>query len=437
MSKPAIRFAGFNDEWEWRKFTDITYLAGEKNRENLPLESYSITNESGFIPQNEQFENGGTMRDADKTMYYIVSPKSFAYNPARINVGSIGYQDLGRNVIVSSLYEVFKTIADVDDRFLWHWFKTDRFRKMIEQYQEGGVRLYFYYDKLCRNSIALPSIAEQARIGRVFDRIDHLLSLHQQEYDKLAVVKKSLLQKMFPREGETVPEIRFAGFTVAWEQCKAIELCSISTGKSNTQDRIDVPSSVIEQSPKCLYLSNKDLLDKEAVLTVSTEKSNAQSRIDGGEYPFYVRSPIIERSHKYLYDEEAVLTVGDGVGTGKVFHYVNGKYDLHQRVYRMFGFNSGVSAKYFYYYFSSHFYERVMTMTAKTSVDSVRLDMIADMKIVFPSEDEQTDITALFDHLDYLLTIHQRELSKLQKIKKALLQKMFPAHSSGRSREGD
>lgn len=89
--KPALRFKGFTDPWEQRKFSDITFPAGEKNRDNLPLESYSITNEHGFIPQDEKFENGGTMREADKRMYYIVSPNSFAYNPARINVGSIGY----------------------------------------------------------------------------------------------------------------------------------------------------------------------------------------------------------------------------------------------------------------------------------------------------------------------------------------------------------
>ena len=99
------------------------------------MESYSITNEAGFVPQDEKFENGGTMREADKRMYYIVTPNSFAYNPARINVGSIGYQNTPKNVIVSSLYEVFKTTDDVNDRLLWHWFKSPDFRKLIEQLQ--------------------------------------------------------------------------------------------------------------------------------------------------------------------------------------------------------------------------------------------------------------------------------------------------------------
>ena len=160
----------------------------------------------------------------------------------------------------------------------------------------------------------------------------------------------------------------FIEITTAWEQRKAKDLCSISTGKSNTQDRIE-----------------------------------------DGIYPFYVRSPIIERSNRFLFDEEAVLTVGDGVGTGKVYHYVNGKYDLHQRCYRMFDFSDDISAKYFYYFFSNHFYDRVMAMTAKTSVDSVRYEMIADMDISLPNRAEQCKISAYFDNLDNLITLHQRK----------------------------
>ena len=171
----------YTSSWEQRKFSDITFPAGEKNRDNLPLESYSITNEHGFVPQDEKFENGGTMREADKRMYYIVSPNSFAYNPARINVGSIGYQNIGKNVIVSSLYEVFKTSEDVDDRLLWHWLKSPDFQKLIMQLQEGGVRLYFYYDKLCMGEVSLPSLEEQRKIGKLFDTLDNLITLHQRK----------------------------------------------------------------------------------------------------------------------------------------------------------------------------------------------------------------------------------------------------------------
>ena len=189
----------------------------------------------------------------------------------------------------------------------------------------------------------------------------------------------------FPQKDEKVPKIRFDGFTGDWEQRKVSELCSISTGKSNTQDKVEE-----------------------------------------GEYPFYVRSPIIERSTKYLYDEEAVITVGDGVGTGKVFHYVNGKYDLHQRCYRMYGFSDELNAHYFYHTFSKLFYKRVMAMTAKTSVDSVRLEMISDMKIPVPNVEEQRKIGNFLDGIDHLITLHQQKCAALKEFKKYMLQNMFP-----------
>lgn len=186
-----------------------------------------------------------------------------------------------------------------------------------------------------------------------------------------------------------VPKIRFKGFEGDWVEKKIESICSISTGKSNTQDRVS-----------------------------------------DGIYPFYVRSAVVERSNRYLYDEEAVLTVGDGVGTGKVFHYVNGKYDLHQRVYRMHSFTEGVDAVFFFHFFSNHFYKRVMAMTAKTSVDSVRLEMISQMDFRHSSKAEQTQIGGYFRELDRLIGLQQRKHAKLVTLKKAMLQKMFPKPGS-------
>ena len=164
----------------------------------------------------------------------------------------------------------------------------------------------------------------------------------------------------------------------------------------------------------------------ESVCDISTGKSNTQDKVADGKYPFYVRSSIIERSNKYLYDEEAVLTAGDGVGTGKVFHYVNGKYDLHQRVYRMFNFRN-IVPKFFYYVFSTKFYERVMSMTAKSSVDSVRYDMIAFMKINTAIEkEEQQAIASYFQHLDSLIQSTAKKIESFKQVKAASLQSMFP-----------
>ena len=194
---PEIRFSGFSDDWEQRKFSEFVKNVAVRNREGLELECYAVTNDRGFISQKDAHDDFGYMVDVDTTAYNIVPPNSFAYNPARINVGSIGYYAGTENVIVSSLYEVFQTADYVDDRFLWHWFKSEHFPKWIERLQEGSVRLYFYYDKHIQCEIKMPSLEEQMKIGAYFNHLDHLITLHQHKCDELQKLKKFMLQNMF------------------------------------------------------------------------------------------------------------------------------------------------------------------------------------------------------------------------------------------------
>lgn len=197
---PRLRFPGFEGEWEEKKFKDFTFAVGKKNRQNLPYDRYSISNEKGFYPQDEQFEGGaGYLKNIDCKMYIIVPPKSFAYNPARINIGSIGYQNLGKDVIVSSLYEVFQVDNTCDDSFLWHWFHSDVFRKMVLDVQEGGVRQYFFYEKLKECSINLPSKKEQQTIASFLSEFDNLISSESNKLENLKNYKKGLMQQLFPQ----------------------------------------------------------------------------------------------------------------------------------------------------------------------------------------------------------------------------------------------
>ena len=180
-----------------------------------------------------------------------------------------------------------------------------------------------------------------------------------------------------------VPKLRFKEFNDEWCKEYAGNLCSIQTGKSNTQDKTD-----------------------------------------DGIYPFYVRSPIIEKSHKFIFDTEAVLTVGDGVGVGKVFHYINGKFDCHQRVYMMNNFNK-ITAKYFYYIFSRDFDKRVMKMTAKTSVDSVRYEMIDKMQIFYPTVLEQNKISRTLELLDKKIELQSKKIEDLKLFKLSIKNNIF------------
>lgn len=191
---------------------------------------------------------------------------------------------------------------------------------------------------------------------------------------------------MTDKQNKLIPKLRFSEFKNdgEWEQKFVKDVCSIETGKSNTQDQ-DV----------------------------------------NGLYPFFIRSENPVKSSKYLYDCEAVITIGDGK-IGQVFHYINGKFDLHQRCYKMSDFQ-GVNGKYFFYFFSSHFYERAMRMSAKATVDSVRLEMISDMPIYLPSLKEQKRIADFLTSLDDLLTGTKSILEQLKVHKKGLMQKLFPA----------
>jgi type I restriction enzyme S subunit len=164
---------------------------------------------------------------------------------------------------------------------------------------------------------------------------------------------------------------------------------------------------------------------------ITTGARNTQDRIDDGQYPFFVRSQIVERINSYSYDGEAVLTAGDGVGTGKVFHYINGRFDAHQRVYRISEFSERINGYFFYLYFSSHFYRRIMQMTAKSSVDSVRREMIAGMLVPLPpTKAEQEAIASIPNDMDAEISALEAKLAKARQLKQGMMQELL----TGRTR---
>ena len=389
--------------WEQRKFSEITFLSGEKNRENLPLESYSITNESGFVPQDEKFENGGTMREANKRMYYIVSPNSFAYNPARINVGSIGYQNTGKNVIVSSLYEIFKTSDDVDDRLLWHWFKSPDFQKLIWQLQEGGVRLYFYYDKLCMGEVSLPSLEEQRKIGKFFDTLDNLITLHQRKFEKLTNVKKSMLEKMFPQNGCSYPEIRFKGFTDAWEQRKLSEMCG------TFEYGLNAAAKEFDGKNKYIRITDIDDASREFLLS---DLSSPDICLDG--------------MSKYLLSSGDIVFARTGASVGKTYIYRE-----NDGIVYFAGFlirakvNQDNDAEFVFQSTLSPSYEKYIRITSQRSGQpGVNAQEYGEYDLFAPSKEEQQRIGHFLRGIDNLITLHQRQAivyAVIRSIRKVIL----------------
>ena len=397
MSKksPQLRFEGFTDDWEERKFESLL----DKNEGVRRGPFGSALKKDLFVKESPYvvYEQQNAIYDHYETRYNISKEKFEELHKFELiaddfimsGAGTIGRiskvpKGIKKGVFNQALIRFRINKELTDSEYFLQFIRADFMQRKLTGANPGSaITNLVPMSDVKKWEIKVPIKEEQKKIGSFFKQLDDTIALHQRKLDLLKEQKKGYLQKMFPKNGAKVPELRFAGFADDWELRKSKELCTISTGKGNTQDKVD-----------------------------------------DGAYPFYVRSATIEKSDEYLYDQEAILTVGDGVGTGKVYHYVNGKYNLHQRVYRMYDFKD-VSAKYFYYYFSNNFYKRVMSMTAKTSVDSVRMEMIADMNIVFPSVKEQENIVELFSNLDNTIALHQRKLDLLKEQKKGFLQKMF------------
>ena len=160
------------------------------------------------------------------------------------------------------------------------------------------------------------------------------------------------------------------------------------------------------------------------LMKIETGSRNTEQKTDDGKYPFFVRSQKVEHINTYNYDCEAVLTAGDGVGTGKVFHHYIGKFDAHQRVYIMSNF-SGILGRYFYNYFSENFGKEVSKYTAKSSVDSVRRDMIAEMMIPLPPIEEQSFISQSLMDIDYMISSLEKLIAKRKAVKQGAMQELL------------
>lgn len=393
INVPAIRFAGFVDPWEQRKFADFVTASGIRNSENLDLPSYSVTNNRGFVPQDEQFENGGTMREADKTSYWIVEPNSFAYNPARINVGSIGYQSTSGNVIVSSLYEVFRTDETCDDHFLWYWFKTRLFTQQIEMLQEGGVRLYFFFDKLLKSGISMPSVDEQRLIGEQFDWLDSLITLHQRKFEKLVQLKKSMLDKMFPKPGERFPEIRFAGFTDPWEQRKLGDFGSVAMCKriykEQTSEQGDIPFFKIGTF--------------------------------GADPDAFISNELFEDfRHTYPYPAPGTLLISAAGSIGRVVEYQGEKAYFQDSNIVWLEHDHRLNDA-----FLKPLYSQIEWGLEGSTIKRLYNKDLVSAEVTIPDDREQKVIGQFFAKLDNLITLHQRKLELLRNTKKSLLDRMF------------
>ena len=404
MGKPEIRFKGYTDEWEQRKLKEIADKVSEKNKNNEFSEPFTNSAEQGIISQKDYFDRE-IVNNENLDGYYIVRNDDFIYNPrisATAPVGPINRNRLGRNGVMSPLYTVFRT-HDIDNLYLEFYFKTTKWHRFMKLNGDSGAR----FDRFTISStqfmempIPYPTLEEQQKIGKYFDSLDHLITLHQRKCDEVKSLKKYMLQKMFPQNEQKVPEIRFEGFTEAWEQRKLGDVL---------ERRIEQRQQS-EEYPRLAFASGQ------GVIPLSERKTNNREQLTKDEY-----------TKKYLVTELNDI----------VYNPANVKYGAIDRNKCRRGLISPI-----YVTFTTNeipgFIERIVTshdfqqralrfeegtVTKRQSVnpeDLVTLDIL-----VAPKREEQQKIATYFDSLDHLITLHQQKCEELKKIKKFMLQKMF------------
>ena len=380
---PEIRFAGFTDPWEQRKFSDIVDVCSGKDYKHL---------EEGPIPV---YGTGGFMTSVDEAL---------SYDRDAVGIGRKGTID--KPYLLKAPFWTVDTLfyaipkSDMDLEFVHCSFLNVDWKSKDE-----STGLPSLSKEAINETIALvPSFNEQSRLGEFFSDLDSLITLHQRKYDKLVVFKKSMLEKMFPKDGESVPEIRFAGFTDPWEQRKLGDVASSFDYGLN--------AAATEYDGQNKYLRITDIDDE----THEFSKSD-------------LTTPLADlaMSADYLLKESDLLFARTGASVGKTYLY----RQFDGMVY-FAGFlirariGEGADPEFAYQATLTDAYKKYVAITSQRSGQpGVNAQEYADYQLMLPSKTEQQQIGMTLRSLDDLITLHQRKLELLQNIKKSLLDKMF------------
>ena len=404
---PAIRFAGFTDPWEQRKLEDIANRVTRKNEgeSDLPL---TISSQYGLVDQRTFFNN--QVASKDMSGYYLLRKGEFAYNKS--TSGDSPWGAVKRLVryekgCVSTLYICFG-LDGADPDFLVTYYETDRWYKAVQMIAAEGARNHGLLniapnDFFDTALILPPSREEQELIGLFFARLDNLITLHQRKYDKLVILIKSMLEKMFPKDGESVPEIRFAGFTDPWEQRKLSEVATFGGG--HTPPMAD-PDNY--EDGYVLWVTSQDVKSNylDRTTTQITEKGAKELTLyPAGSLVMVTRSGILRHT----------LPVAE----------LRKPSTVNQDI-RVILPQGECCGEWLLQFFISHNKELLLEFgKTGTTVESVDFGKIKDMLLYMPSTVEQQQIGDFFAKLDSLITLHQRKLELLRNIKKSMLDKMF------------
>ena len=402
--KPALRFKGFTDPWEQRKLGDAFERVVRKNTNNESRLPLTISAQDGLVDQITYFNNRVASRDVSN--YYLVYNGEFAYNKSTSDgypFGAVKRLDWYEKGVLSTLYIVFalKHPEKDDSDFMTVFYDTDRWHRGVAERAAEGARnhglLNISADDFFDIDTTMPEDkAEQEKIGRLLKKLDTLITLHQRKYEKLVNIKKSMLDKMFPQNGASVPEIRFKGFTDPWEQRKLKELYFQLTER------------------------NTDLLPYQKTLSVATMSfktdGNGAADTSLANYKRLRTGDIAFEGHtskEFRYGRFVLNDVGDGIMSPRF----SALRPLHEMPINFW--------KYYIHYEPIMRKVLVNSTKAGTMMNELVINDFLQGSILVPSMTEQQAIGRFFKQLDTLITLHQRKLEKLQNIKKSCLEKMF------------
>ena len=401
--KPEIRFKGFTDDWEQRKLGNIASKVKIKNSGMTYTETFTNSAEQGIISQRDYFDHDVSNAE-NIDGYYIVENNDFVYNP-RISssapVGPINRNTLGRTGVMSPLYTVFR-ISDNDYVYMEWLFKSNSWHKFMFLNGDSGARAdrFSIKDSIFFDMpILVPCIEEQKRVGEYLSKLDNLITLHQRKLNKLKKVKKSMLEKMFPQNGEMEPQIRFCGFNSTWEQRKLGDYI-IEYQEVTTENNQYPP---LTSSRKGIFLQ-KDYF--------------AGNQIASTDNTGYNIVPFGYFTYRHMSDDEIFhFNINDIIENGIV-----------STLYPVFTTTKGIDSKYLQYQLN-HGYEFTRYALSQKQGGSrtyMYLNKLKMLHITIPTAvKEQKAIANCLMKIDNLITLHQRKLEKLKKIKKAMLEKMF------------
>ncbi len=402
--KPAIRFQGFTDAWEQRKLSDIVERVTRKNQDlesELPL---TISAQYGLIDQNEFFDK--RIASKDVSGYYLVRKGEFAYNKSTSSDapwGAVKRLDRYEMGVLSTLYIVFSIIDETKTAsdYLVTYYDTSLWHKGVQAVAAEGARnhglLNITADDFLETSLFLPQdIEEQELIGKCFKQLDNLITLHQRKYDKLVNVKKSMLEKMFPKNGSLFPEIRFEGFTDAWEQRKLDNMCSIITKQTGFDYSATIKPSLVttRETDTYSFIQNKDFeglninLDTDFYIRVNVAEKYPKITLDQPSLLISISGRI---GNIALYTLEEKAFIGGAVGICKLNDVDAGKTVMYELL-------SPEGQKYF------------ASLIKASSHANITVEDIRNIEIFLPRDrDEMVKLNAFMDNLDNLITLHQRK----------------------------